>query len=50
MRVARIARPDAIYGASAAAQTFSVEEMENFIEEEEEEEEKKYRKSKKNFP
>ena len=48
MRVARIARPDAIYGASAAAQTFSVEEMEIFIEEEEKK--KKYRKLKKNFP
>ena len=48
MWIARIARPDAIDDASAAAQTFSVGEMGIFIEEEEE---KKYRKSKKkNFP
>ena len=38
MWIARIARPDAIYDASAAAQTFSVGEMEIFIEEEEEKE------------
>ena len=38
MWIARIARHDAIYDASAAAQTFSVEKMEIFIEEEGEEE------------
>ena len=39
MWVARIARPGAIYDASAAAQTISVEEMKCFSEEEEEEDE-----------
>ena len=33
MRIARISRPDAIYDASAAAQTFSTEEMVAFLEE-----------------
>ena len=33
MRIARIARPDAIYDASAAAQTFPTEEMVGFLEE-----------------
>ena len=31
MRIARIARPGAIYDASAAAQTFSNEEMVGFL-------------------
>ena len=34
MRIARIARPDAIYDASAAAQTFSKDEMVEFLGEE----------------
>ena len=36
MRIARITRPDAIYDASAASQTFSTKEMVEFSEEEEE--------------
>ena len=37
MWIARIARPGAIYDASASAQTFSAAEMMDFLEEEEEE-------------
>ena len=49
MWIARIARPGAIYDASAAAQTFSVEEMVIFWKKKKSKKKKKRRKKLKKF-